>query len=35
MDYLRRSMQACGVLSAMERWRSALTWAVNSGLHQA
>jgi hypothetical protein len=33
--YLRRSVQPCGVLAAMERGATPLTWDVNSRLHQA
>jgi hypothetical protein len=33
--YLRCSVQPCGVLAAMERGTTPLTWDVNSRLHQA
>ncbi len=33
--YLRRSVQPCGVLAAVERGATPLTWDVNSRLHQA
>jgi len=33
--YLRRSVQPCGVLAAVELSATPLTWDVNSRLHQA